>query len=254
MIEPIVPTTTIVAWHGDPALKAATIAEMAAHREADELIRGLYWDGHRGCAVGCLTKDPRGGHDQYPTRWGIPVELAWLKDTLVGGLPEPDWAAWPERFLGAIQPGADLTGVHRVFAARLMLDPEHGNVARCTGYPDVEAAVRRVGDLLARTDVSDEARSAARSAAWSAALSASELARSAAWSAWSAPESAARSAMESAWSATRAAAEAAGAVEWPTPGSAEAAGEAAGLAHYQWMANILIDAIDAAPMATGGAA
>jgi hypothetical protein len=223
------------AWHGDPILKATTLAKMAAHRVADDLIRGTYWDGHRGCAVGCLTERSDGGHETYPDRWGIPAELAWLEDTLFEGLPHNDAMSWPERFLGAIQPGADLSRVYRMFEARLMLDPERGNIARCGGFPDVEAAVRQVGDLCQRAEVSEDEWSAAwsaESAAWSA-----ESARAAAWSAESARAAAwsAESARAAAWSAesARAAAESA---EWS---AAE---------HYRWMANVLIESIQAAPM------
>lgn len=56
-------TGRLVAWHGDPDLRVAMLTAMAAHREADELVRGTYWsreydsDRWRGCAV---------GHHLYP--------------------------------------------------------------------------------------------------------------------------------------------------------------------------------------------
>jgi len=101
------------AYHGDPTLKAALLAQMADHRAAERLIKGTYWDWTigRGCAVGCLTHDPDGGHEEYPVRWGIPEELAWLEDSIFESLPLEDALAWPERFLAAIEPGADLSGV-----------------------------------------------------------------------------------------------------------------------------------------------
>ena len=102
------------AYHGDPALKATALARMADHRAAERLVTGTYWDWTvgRGCAVGCLTHDPDGGHAEYPEMWGIPVELAWLEDGIFETLPLEDALAWPERFLAAIEPGADLSGVH----------------------------------------------------------------------------------------------------------------------------------------------
>ena len=47
----------LLAWHGDAKLKRATVAEMAAHRKADQLVQGYgYWKLGKGCAVGCLIK------------------------------------------------------------------------------------------------------------------------------------------------------------------------------------------------------
>lgn len=66
-----------LAWHNDPALKAAAVERMRQHREADDFIQGEYlsvkgeqWydeDGYshdrdpghpyRGCFHGCLTTD-----------------------------------------------------------------------------------------------------------------------------------------------------------------------------------------------------
>ena len=107
------------AYHSDPGLKAAVLAQMADHRAAERLVTGTYWDWTigRGCAVGCLTHDPDGGHAQYPVRWGIPEELAWIEDAIFENLSLEDALAWPERFLAAIEPGADLSGVHAVWTA-----------------------------------------------------------------------------------------------------------------------------------------
>lgn len=46
-----------------------------------DLVKGQYWDGTKGCAVGCLTKDPKGGHSEFSMRWGIPEEVARLYDS-----------------------------------------------------------------------------------------------------------------------------------------------------------------------------
>ena len=105
------------AYHGDPTLKAAVLAQMADHRAADTLIKGVYWEDGRGCAVGCLTHDPDGGYAQYPVRWGIPEELAQVEAGIFENLPIEDALAWPERFLSAIEPGADLSGVYAEWAS-----------------------------------------------------------------------------------------------------------------------------------------
>jgi hypothetical protein len=80
-------TSSLRAWHGDPQVKARALAKVAAHRAADELVRGTYWDGRRGSAVGCLLEDPEGGHARYETEFGIPRVLAWLEDRIFEGLP-----------------------------------------------------------------------------------------------------------------------------------------------------------------------
>ena len=48
----------LLAWHGDAALKKSTVATMAAHRKADTLVQGIYWENGKGCAVGCLVHGP----------------------------------------------------------------------------------------------------------------------------------------------------------------------------------------------------
>jgi hypothetical protein len=231
---------TAVAWHGSSNLKAETLAQVAEHRAHDQLVTGTYWDATdgRGCAVGCLTHDPSGGHEQYPLRWGIPEELAWLEDCLFENLPLETALRWPERFLGAIEPGADLSTVYGRFSATLALDPERGNITRCAGMTEVEAAVRRVGELWRDGVTDDDQWSAAESAARSAESAAARSARSAA-------ESAARSARSAAESAAWAAAESARSAAESAARSAESA---AASAHYTWMADLLMECLRNAPV------
>lgn len=47
----------LIAYHGDESVKAAIIAQLERHKAADELVKGPYWDGGKGCAVGCT--DPQ---------------------------------------------------------------------------------------------------------------------------------------------------------------------------------------------------
>ena len=77
-------TKPLLAWHGDAELKNATVATMAAHRKADRLVKGLYWENGRGCAVGCLIHGS--DHALYEPRFGIPQALARLEDTIFEGL------------------------------------------------------------------------------------------------------------------------------------------------------------------------
>ena len=227
----------LVAYHGNPALKASVLAEMAEHRAADALVKGVYWENGRGCAVGCLTHDPWGGHAQYPVRWGIPEELAWLEDSIFENLPSGLAWVWPERFLAAIPTGADLSGVYAAWSAALMLDPERGNITRCGGYPLAEAAIRVVGELWRDTHTaSRQAWAAASGQAWAARRQAESADE---WEAASAAESAADSAEWLAASISRS-------ISWAAGSAADSTNDAP--AHWQWMADRLIECLTKAPV------
>ena len=272
----------LIAYHGSEAEKAAIITQLVTHRAADRLVKGKYWEGGKGCAVGCTIHSSN--HMEYESRFGIPVMLAQLEDCIFEGLPNDKAMEWPVRFMSAIKPGADLSLVGWKFLHWILTD-ETGNPG--ISHPIVKDAVAQAAQIICALSKGgpldgSAARSAARSAAWSAAESAAEAARSAAWSAaesaaeaarsaaWSAARSAAeaaesarsaRSAAESAvwsarsaawsaaWSAAesaesaRSAAEAARSAAWS---AAESAAEAARSAAYEKMADTLIELIEAA--------
>jgi hypothetical protein len=246
----------MLAYHNDPELKKTVIAEMAAHREADSLIQGYgYWKYGKGCAVGCLIKSD--DHKMYEIRFGIPESLALLEDAIFEGLPTDDARKWPEQFLNAIRPGADLSKVWSHFAYWMLMDEEHGQIVYANNDQSVKDAIMGIAKLheevtqgkrknveAAESAARSAAGSAARSAAWSAARSATwSAAKSAAESAaWSAAESAAWSAARSAtWSAAWSAAKsAAWSVAWSDAWSA------AESAAYKRMANKLIELLEAA--------
>ena len=104
----------MLAFHSDPAIKDALLDQLAAHREADELIKGQYWEGGKGCAIGCSIHS--GDHMEYERTFGIPVVLARLEDRMFEGLPNRLSRQWPERFSSAIRTGADLSMVWPRFA------------------------------------------------------------------------------------------------------------------------------------------
>jgi hypothetical protein len=43
----------MLAYHNNPELKAFLLCELQRHREADRLVKGVYWQHGKGCAVGC---------------------------------------------------------------------------------------------------------------------------------------------------------------------------------------------------------
>jgi hypothetical protein len=181
------------AFFNDQKIKDKYLKRVRDHRLADELVQGITWEDGKGCAVGCTLENYN--HKQYEVELGIPEWLARVEDTIFEGLVKDEAMKWPERFLAAIKPGADLSKVEAPFVIFIL----ESNLANFDHdkYPDVKAAIDecirlyKIGDLApsaswsaARSAAWSAARSAARSAAWSAARSASwSAARSAAWSA-----------------------------------------------------------------------
>ncbi|MFT3987230.1 hypothetical protein [Aestuariivirga sp.] len=237
---------TLIAYHNDPSIKDGILAQLRGHAAADQLVKDQYWQNGKGCAVGCTIHGR--DHMEYEPRFGIPVMLARLEDTIFEGLPNAEAQEWPVRFMDAIRPGADLSRVGWQFLHWLLTDE---TVNPGINAPLVKDAVKQCADVLVPltkgepVDVSaaELARSAAwsaRSAAWSAAWSA----RSAAWSARSAAWSAAELARSAAWSAGSAAWSARSAA-WSAAESARSAAWSAGSA-YVLMATKLISLIEAA--------
>ena len=159
----------LIAYHGKQEIKDIYLARVRAHRAADEIIHGTYWEDGRGCAVGCTVHSSI--HAAYETELGIPRILARLEDGIFEALDNGHAQAWPERFLAAITPGADLSMVWPRFTLWLLADPEDG-VIRAKTEPQKKAIIQV--SLLFERWVSgakpseDEFRGAARSASASA--------------------------------------------------------------------------------------
>ena len=191
---------TLMAYHGDHAVKHKYVGRMRAHQEADELIRGTYWRHGKGCAIGCTVHSNH--HAAYETELGIPQWLAYLEDAIFEGMSDAASRRFPLRLLSAVPVGfAEWDHLYHDFCAFLLRDICEFDR---TKHPDVAATVDTVARLHERwIGTDDQAWHAAGLAAWSAM---SALARSAALSAsarWKAVESAAVSVAESAALAAR---------------------------------------------------
>jgi hypothetical protein len=225
------------AFHGDPAIKAKYIARVRQHRLAEHLTKGIGWEPEtqRGCAIGCCLEAY--DHSRYPIELGLPEWLARLEDAIFEGLPVAEAQAWPEAFLEAIHPGADLELVRHKLALRRidrLIALQQSNLGK--HREEIDAVIQQTIAALMQVrrcheaeiggdtcDVSAAAESAA--AAWAAAWAAAEsAARSAAWSA--------RSAESAAWSAASAARSAASAAR----SAASAARSAESAAWLAWLA------------------
>ena len=108
------------AYHNNPEIKSNIIAQLIAHREADELVKGQYWENGKGCAVACTIHGS--DHMEYEARFGIPVDLARLEDCIFEGLPNGKAQEWPVRFMSAIAPGKDLSLVSWKFMHWILTD------------------------------------------------------------------------------------------------------------------------------------
>jgi len=132
----------MLSYHSDPAIKAKYLARVEGHAEADEIIKGRYWEAGKGCAVGCTIHGD--SYADFETELGIPRILAWLEDVIFEGLPNRLAKTWPERFLSSIEPGKDLSRVAWQLLHWLLTDrnPED------TEHPAVAEAVRQCAEVL----------------------------------------------------------------------------------------------------------
>ncbi len=198
------------AFHDPRYTQAALLAQIAGHRQADQLIKGQYWENGKGCAIGCSlhSHDPQDGENRY----GIPVMLWRLEDMIFEKLPNSDAQLWPERFAGAFVPGRDYSLVGWQFLHWLLTD---SSISPGIWHPIVRDAVAECASVigtLARGETisTDEAESAANAAssaanaAENAALSAAIETRGAARVAWRAANAAASAALSAAEGAARA--------------------------------------------------
>ena len=192
---------TLIAYHGDHAVKLKYIGRVLAHQEADELIRGIYWEGGKGCAVGCTVHSS--DHKAYETELGMPEWFAHLEDHIFESMSDAASCRFPLDLLSAIPVGfAEWDLLYHDFCAFLLRDICEFDRMR---YSNVAVAVDAIARLHKRwTETDDQAwkaaGSAARSAADSVAMSASQSAADSAAesAAMSAADSAVRSAADSA--------------------------------------------------------
>ena len=132
------------AFHNDPALKEQILAQLQAHYDADEIIKGVYWEKGKGCAVGCTVHSR--SHKSYETELGIPEPLAHLEDNIFERLQNNTAKIWPLRFIRAISVGSDLSNDWPKFVAFILTDPEHG-VLQYAQTDEQKEIIQDVADL-----------------------------------------------------------------------------------------------------------
>lgn len=116
------------AFHNDPAVKQKYVNRVLAHKEADEIVQGVYWENGKGCAVGCTLHRGSDVHFDYPEYLGIPTIIAFAEDQIFERLRPNEAKSFPLQFLQAIPVGADLSLVDVHLALWMIDDEKHGIV------------------------------------------------------------------------------------------------------------------------------
>ena len=186
-------------FHGDSEFKQKYIDRVVAHKNADAIVQGRYWEEGKGCAVGCTFELSDNVHEAGAKEWDVPEWLLRLEDTIFEGLPNDKAVNFPLQIIEAIPVGKSEDFFNQIkwkFSAFLLKE----NIDRVldldieeTLKKQIVESIRSVLNLYELAlETSREWSESARSAAWSAADSASRsAAESASWSARSAAESAA---------------------------------------------------------------
>jgi len=142
---------TLIAFHGKQEIKDKYVSRVKAHYEADEIIKGRYWEGGKGCAVGCTIEGSK--HDRYETELGIPLILAYLEDGLFESMSNEAAMKFPLRFLEAIPVGADLSDVFKHLVVWEWEDKKHGlkNIKEIKDDKELYNCCKNVVKLYKRT-------------------------------------------------------------------------------------------------------
>ena len=127
------------------------IARVKAHQEADQIIKGQYWENGKGCAVGCTIEGS--DHSKYEKELGIPKEIAYLEDTIFENLPNELAMTFPLRFLEAVPVKADLSKVVAKFVIWQFEDEAYGlkNIKEVQEDKEVYELCEEVVALYKRT-------------------------------------------------------------------------------------------------------
>ena len=160
--------------------------EVKRHIEADAVVQGDYWDGSKGCFIGCLA------HSNDATKlsdlYGLPLPLVRICENIFENLPAEDAKCFFAAIPAAVgRDGKDLSRVHWAFLA-----------SELRALPEVDTDTQKVIDnvidgmdiLASGGDWSEKAVDSARAAAYAARAAARINAYAAAYAAASAASAA----------------------------------------------------------------
>ena len=140
--------TKLLAYHNDVKIKEKILNQLQEHYESDEIVQGIYWENGKGCAVGCTIHSSN--HKEYETKFGIPVQLAYLEDKIFEGLPNDLSKEWPIRFMSSINVGADLSKVWAKFVIWL-LEYKKDGVIKYANTDEHKIIIRTVAELYKKS-------------------------------------------------------------------------------------------------------
>ena len=112
----------MLSFFGEPCLKEAVVARVREHQRLDQIAQQIYWDGQKGCAIGCVLHS--GEHMNFERQLGLPVFLAYMDEYIFESLSVNESKAWPLRFIEAVPVGVDLELVFPRFMHWLLTDPQ----------------------------------------------------------------------------------------------------------------------------------
>jgi hypothetical protein len=148
------------------------------HLAADRFARGYgYWNGERGCGVGCLTKSSTGNHKLLGDEYGIPLPVAHLVDRIFESVPADEAPQFMAEFRDAVRGDErDLTRVHWAFLGetlRRLPGSKAPHIANVIAGMDLLASGQEWPELEDHRAAADWAANWA-AAVWAAAARAAE--------------------------------------------------------------------------------
>ena len=179
-----------MSFFGSQCLRDAVVERVREHQRLDQIAQQVYWDGSKGCAIGCVLHS--GNHLAFEQQLGLPVFLAYMDEHIFEKLPLEEAKGWPLRFIEAVPVGVDLELVSPRFMHWLLSDPDGVRQyadARTVPIMDTLVAMyaRRIEGIPFDVDAARDAVAAAWAAgdaAWAAAWHAAGAAAvAAAWAA-----------------------------------------------------------------------
>jgi len=135
---------TIIAWHGEPDLKASVFDRLREDQRMDRIVQGMYWSDGRGCHLGCLTRASSNWHLVAERLFGIEQRIGYWLEAAFEGLPKEQCAQWVLDSTAAIPEGADMSRCHHHLGIWLF-NPSTGLLTITDQNRDAIDRVRRIG-------------------------------------------------------------------------------------------------------------
>lgn len=153
------------AFFSEPSLKESLLVRLREHQRLDAIMQRDYYDGTKGCHLGCITHQNEGAHEATERLFGIPIKVAYWLEVVFEGLPLESAKRWVTDSIESIPVGADLSMAHHHLAVWL----QSGE----SGLFKTREVNHRVADLHRRSLDGDEPlREEWDSARWAAIRSA----------------------------------------------------------------------------------